>query len=119
MKPYILIAPALLLVACTAQAPNKAPSANSPAVTTTAPSTRLPAPSSTATATGTIEAIDAAAGKITIAHGPVPSLDWPAMTMSFQATAEQIARLRPGQKVRFEFEGSTAKIVTIGRPAAE
>lgn len=68
-----------------------------------------------ASATGTIEAIDAAAGKITIAHEPVPSLQWPAMTMGFRATPEQVASVRVGQTVRFDFEskGMDAAITQI------
>jgi Cu(I)/Ag(I) efflux system protein CusF len=68
-----------------------------------------------ASATGTIEAIDAAAGKITIAHEPVPSLQWPAMTMGFRATPEQIASVQVGQTVRFDFEskGMDAAITQI------
>lgn len=58
---------------------------------------------SNASASGTVESIDAAAGKITIAHGPVESLDWPAMTMAFKATPEQIASVQVGESVRFEF----------------
>ncbi len=45
----------------------------------------------TASATGTVQAVDAAASKITIAHGPVEVLQWPAMTMAFKATPEQMA----------------------------
>jgi Cu/Ag efflux protein CusF len=57
-----------------------------------------------ASATGTIEAIDAAAGKITIAHEPVPSLQWPAMTMEFKAANQSLLKdLRPGTPVSFEF----------------
>jgi Cu(I)/Ag(I) efflux system periplasmic protein CusF len=68
-----------------------------------------------ASATGTIEAIDAAAGKITIAHEPVPSLQWPAMTMGFRATPEQVASVQVGQTVRFDFEskGMDATITQI------
>jgi Cu(I)/Ag(I) efflux system protein CusF len=68
-----------------------------------------------ASATGTIEAIDAAAGKITIAHEPVPSLQWPAMTMGFRATPEQVASVQVGQTVRFDFEskGMDAAITQI------
>lgn len=62
-----------------------------------------PATSTTASATGTVEAIDLAAGKITIAHGPVESLEWPAMTMRFKATPAQVAAVQVGQEVRFEF----------------
>jgi hypothetical protein len=34
-------------------------------------------------AEGTVKAIDALGGKVTLAHGPVPALKWPAMTMGF------------------------------------
>lgn len=68
-----------------------------------------------ATATGTVDKTDAAAGTITISHGPVEALNWPAMTMAFKATPEQVASVQGGQKVAFEFtssgEGST--ITTI------
>lgn len=57
-----------------------------------------------ASASGTIEAVDAAAGKLTISHGPVEALKWPAMTMGFKATPEQVASVQVGQKVQFEFE---------------
>lgn len=72
-------------------------------------------PGKTASATGTIESVDATAGKITIAHGPVEALDWSAMTMGFKATPEQIASVQAGQKVRFEFQaqGMEATITTI------
>ncbi|MBB1062053.1 MAG: copper-binding protein [Dokdonella sp.] len=69
----------------------------------------------TASATGTVQAVDAAASKITIAHGPVEVLQWPAMTMAFKATPEQIASVRAGQKVQFEFtaEGMNATIIRV------
>ena len=67
------------------------------------PAVASEAATATATATGTVEVIDAAAGKITIAHGPVESLDWPAMTMAFKATPDQIDSVQVGQPVQFEF----------------
>lgn len=68
-----------------------------------------------AIATGTVESVDTAAGKITIAHGPVDALKWPAMTMAFKASPEQLASVKPGQKVEFEFEakGMDATITKI------
>jgi hypothetical protein len=36
----------------------------------------------TAHAEGTIKALDLQSGKITLAHGPVAELKWPAMTMA-------------------------------------
>lgn len=59
-----------------------------------------------ASASGTIESIDADAGKITIKHGPVEALNWPGMTMAFKATPEQIASVEVGQSVHFEFEST-------------
>lgn len=68
-----------------------------------------------ATGTGTIESVDPAAGKIVIAHGPVEALKWPAMTMGFTATPEQIQAVQPGQKVTFDFnsKGSNNTITRI------
>jgi Cu(I)/Ag(I) efflux system membrane fusion protein len=41
---------------------------------------------------------------ITISHGPVPALKWPAMTMSFgKADLMTLTGLKPGDLVRFEF----------------
>ena len=69
----------------------------------------------TASASGIVESVDAGAGKITLAHGPIDALGWPAMTMGFKATPEQIASVQPGQSVRFEFtaEGMAATITRI------
>lgn len=68
-----------------------------------------------ATATGTVDKVDAAAGTITISHGPVETLNWPAMTMGFKATPEQVASVQAGQDVSFEFtsSGMDATITSI------
>jgi Cu(I)/Ag(I) efflux system periplasmic protein CusF len=90
-----------------APAAEPAPMANaSPAMATAAKQ---------ASATGTVEAVDTAAGKITIAHGAVEALQWPAMTMGFKATPEQAASVQVGQQVQFEFEsqGMDATITQI------
>lgn len=68
-----------------------------------APDVASDAELSSASASGTIEAVDPAAGKLTISHGPVESLGWPSMTMDFKATPEQIASVRVGQVVAFDF----------------
>ena len=83
---------------------------------TSAPMADMPAAAGTqASATGTVESVDAKAGKITIAHGPVDALGWPAMTMGFKATPEQITSVQAGQKVHFEFQaqGMEATITQI------
>jgi len=41
---------------------------------------------------------------ITISHGPVASLKWPAMTMGFsKPDPKAFAEVKPGDTVRFEF----------------
>ncbi|MCI1021456.1 copper-binding protein [Pseudomonas putida] len=66
-------------------------------------------------AEGTIKALDPQSGKITLAHGPVAELKWPAMTMGFQANPAQLEGLKVGDRVKFGFrmEGGVAKIVSI------
>lgn len=55
-------------------------------------------------AVGTLDTIDTAAGTVTINHGPVASLKWPAMTMDFKvANPSLVAGLKPGAKVSVEF----------------
>lgn len=54
-------------------------------------------------ATGVVKKVDAAKGTVTLAHDPVKSLKWPAMTMDFRVRdKESIAALKPGQKVEFD-----------------
>jgi len=51
-----------------------------------------------------VEDIDPKAGTLTLNHGPVPSLKWPAMTMEFKAANTSLLKgLAPGQRVQFEF----------------
>lgn len=55
-------------------------------------------------ATGTVKKIDAKAGKVTLAHGPVKSLAWPPMTMIFVVSDKsQLDKLAVGKQVEFEF----------------
>jgi Cu(I)/Ag(I) efflux system protein CusF len=55
-------------------------------------------------ASGTVKKIDAAKGTVTFAHGPVSSLDWPAMTMGFRVKDKALLeRLAVGKEVVFEF----------------
>lgn len=52
---------------------------------------------------GTVTKVDDAAGTITIDHGPVPAVEWPAMTMGFSADEGQRASVAAGDKVTFTF----------------
>lgn len=68
-----------------------------------------------ATADGTIKAIDTTKHTVTIAHGAVPAVQWPPMTMAFSATEDQLTGLTTGDRVTFSFrlEGSLANIMSI------
>jgi len=55
-------------------------------------------------ATGTLDAVDAKAGSVTVTHGPVPSLKWPGMTMDFMlANPSLTEKLKPGSAIAIEF----------------
>jgi Cu(I)/Ag(I) efflux system membrane fusion protein len=55
-------------------------------------------------AEGTVEEVDSKAGTVSVSHGPVASLKWPAMTMEFKpANGELLKALKPGGRVAFEF----------------
>lgn len=52
---------------------------------------------------GTVSSVDAKAGSVKLAHGPIPSLNWPAMAMDFRVRDKaSLAALKPGQKIEFE-----------------
>lgn len=54
-------------------------------------------------ASGTVAAVEP--GSVTIDHGPVADLDWPAMTMAFAVPAGMATDgIAPGVPVRFSFE---------------
>jgi len=55
-------------------------------------------------AEGSVDSVDAKAGSVTLNHGPVASLKWPAMTMEFKvANPSLLDGLKPGLAVAFEF----------------
>lgn len=55
-------------------------------------------------AEGTIEELDLKAGTITLNHGAIASLKWPAMSMEFQvANPALLSSIKVGMAVKFEF----------------
>ena len=71
------------------------------------------------TATGTVTAIDAEDGTITLDHGAMSGLGWPAMKMGFAIKPGQLAGIKIGDKVNFEIDwdgkaGTITKIVKSG-----
>jgi len=70
---------------------------------------------------GSIEAVDSARATVTLAHGAIASLKWPAMTMDFRVKDPAVLRtLKPGQKIAFEFveAGSGEYLIVRVQPAA-
>ena len=82
----------------------------------------MAAPAATAAAaakaSGTVKSMDTAKGTITIAHGAVAAVNWPAMTMPFKISPDMVAGIQAGQKVDFEFvtagkDSTITKIVGV------
>ena len=67
-------------------------------------------------AVGVIKAIDAKAGTLTIQHGPIPGVGWPAMTMTFKVDASaSMSGLKVGQPVAFDVKakGMSGEITAL------
>jgi Cu/Ag efflux protein CusF len=84
-----------------------APAAASSAASATPIPTQVQAPAAKTTghqAEGKVEDVDTKAGTVSLAHGAVASLKWPAMTMEFKvANSALFNALKPGSTVAFEF----------------
>ena len=67
--------------------------------------TAVATPAAAELAEGTVRKIDRAAGRITIAHGPIAALEMPPMTMMFRATdPAMLDQVKVGDKIRFAAE---------------
>ena len=68
---------------------------------------------------GVVQSVDAANGRVTIAHGPIESLGWPAMTMGFNvAQRDVLSNVKEGQRVEFTLRGrDMAAVITSIKPA--
>jgi Cu(I)/Ag(I) efflux system protein CusF len=66
--------------------------------------------------TGVVKQLDAAAGKVTISHGAIPSLSWPAMTMTFVVKDKGLLnKLAVGKTVAFQIakEGTDYVVTNV------
>ena len=53
---------------------------------------------------GTVTKVDPAGAKVTISHGPVQTMNWPAMTMTFGVKDKTLlGKVQPGTKAEFSF----------------
>ncbi len=58
-----------------------------------------------ALATGVIQSMEQGTGRVTIAHGPVPMMNWPPMTMTFKTQNPAMLRgFKKGDRVEFAFQ---------------
>jgi Cu(I)/Ag(I) efflux system protein CusF len=67
-------------------------------------------------ATGVVKNVDAGNGKVTLEHGPVKTLNWPAMTMTFGVKDKGLLdKLPVGKRVQVEFQeqGGSYVITTV------
>src|SRR6266571_2712588 len=65
---------------------------------------------------GTVKKVDPAGGKVTIAHGPIPTMKWPAMNMTFTVKDKALlGKFSQDKKVEFEFvqQGSDYVIMSV------
>ena len=65
---------------------------------------------------GTVKKVDPAGGKVTLAHGPIQTMNWPAMTMTFSVKDKaMLGKLSQDKKVEFEFvpQGSDYVITSV------
>jgi Cu/Ag efflux protein CusF len=105
--PMIFAGIAIALAACEqepAQEPAPAETASDRSAAPASAEREAAAQSEMHTTTGSVTAVDPVARRLTIAHEPVPSLQWPAMTMQFQvADAGLLEGIAEGDEVRFSF----------------
>lgn len=119
MKLLALLLASGLLAACSSP-PGDASTpttASKPEPISTAAIPANAADSTVVSATGVVESVDTDAKTITISHGPVEALKWPAMTMTFQAPDADLASIKQGDHVVFEFTsiGMKSTITRIAR----
>ena len=62
-------------------------------------------------------AIDATAGSVTLDHGPIAALEWPAMTMGFSANPKILKDIAVGDRVAFEldWDGKAGVVTQIAK----
>lgn len=123
MKMSLIIASSLVAVAsisaCKQQADAPKPAQSAAAASSDMANMPMAKEMKHGIAAGTVTAIDAAKGTITLDHGAMSGIGWPAMTMGFTIKPDQLAGIKVGDKVNFEIDwngkaGSVTKITKSG-----
>ncbi len=76
---------------------------------------KMPVGSKMGKGSGTVTAIDATAGKITLDHGAIPAVGWPAMKMGFSAKPALLSGIAVGDRVDFDVtvSGSAGEVIAL------
>lgn len=110
MKTITIVASTVVAITAFAAAPSFAGMPNMPGMPNNAAAVK------TGKGVGVITALDPKAAKITIKHGAIPSVGWPAMTMTFAAKPPALLKgLKVGQTVGFDtrVQGVAAEVTAI------
>jgi Cu(I)/Ag(I) efflux system protein CusF len=110
MKTIMIVCAALAMAgAANAQAPANQDMSKPPSMdhAATAPG---------ATGVGIVKKLDLKAGSITLQHGPIAALNWPAMTMAFKADPALLKTVTVGEKVSFTVKTGGAPEVIVIQP---
>lgn len=104
LRPLIATIALLAAAACSPPAPQE-PAKSDAGVNMETPA---PAVAGPITGTGTVTQVDAATGAITLNHGAIAAISWPAMTMQFTAENPAILQgIAVGDTVSFELKSAT------------
>lgn len=67
----------------------------------------------------TVKKVEKAEGRVTLAHGPIPNIGMPPMTMMFKVKdAAMLKKVKAGDKVRFRVEETGGAYVVVRMEAA-
>lgn len=114
---FAALALPLILTGCDkkAEAPTVVSASEGIPITSDMPAMAMPAGSKMGSGSGSVTAIDTAAGKITLDHGAIPAVGWPAMKMGFTAKPAVLNGVAVGDKVDFDVtvSGSVGEVTSI------
>jgi len=115
MNKHMMIAALVALPLGLSGCDKKAEAPNAEATSGDMTGMAMPVGSMMGKGSGTVTAIDVATGKITLDHGAIPAVEWPAMKMGFSAKPELLKGLAVGDKVDFDVTvtGSAGEVTAI------
>ena len=119
MKNLVLMATlfAIPLALSACDKPAGAPKAEPQAQANAMDDMAMSAETKVAKGSGTVAAVDMATGKITLDHGPIAELEWPAMKMGFAAKPELLTGMAVGDQVDFtlSLKGNDGTVTAIAK----